>query len=104
VTAADPAPPALRVVGLTKRYGTTLALDAVDLSVRPGELRGLLGPNGAGKTTLLRTLFGLIAPDAGTVELLGEPRGELAAGPLHGVAGFVEEPAFYPYLSGRANL
>ena len=104
MTVADPAPPALRVRGLTKRYGTTVALDGVDLEVRPGELRGLLGRNGAGKTTLLRTLFGLIAPDAGTVELLGHSRVARTHNPVRGLAGFVEEPAFYPYLSGRANL
>jgi ABC-2 type transport system ATP-binding protein len=101
---ADSAQPAVRVRGLAKRYGDTVALDGVDLEVRPGELRGLLGLNGAGKTTLLRTLFGLIRPDAGSIELLGGGRRDRGAGPLDGVAGFVEEPAFYPYLSGRANL
>ncbi|MGO9954759.1 MAG: ABC transporter ATP-binding protein [Solirubrobacteraceae bacterium] len=96
--------PAARVRGLSKRYGDKVVLDEVDLELAPGELRGLLGPNGAGKTTLLRMLFGLVRRDAGSVELLGRP---LPAGrrlPLTGVAGFVEEPAFYNYLSGRANL
>jgi ABC-2 type transport system ATP-binding protein len=65
---------------------------------------GLLGPNGAGKTTLLRMLLGLIRPDAGSIELLGEPLDGSGSLALHGVAGFVEDPAFYPYLSGRANL
>ena len=90
--------------GLAKRYGDKQALDGIDLDVQPGELRGLLGPNGAGKTTLLRALFGLIRPDAGSIELLGRARGTGRAIPLDGVAGFVEQPAFYPYLSGRANL
>jgi ABC-2 type transport system ATP-binding protein len=79
-------------------------VDGVDLVVQEGELRGLLGPNGAGKTTLLRLLFGLLRPDAGEVELLGRPLGPPDTVRLDGVAGFVEEPAFYPYLSGRANL
>jgi len=67
-------------------------------------VRGLLGPNGAGKTTLLRLLLGLVRPDAGSIELFGRslPRG--TAPGLHGVAGFVEEPRFYPYLSGRRTL
>jgi ABC-2 type transport system ATP-binding protein len=95
---------AVRASGLVKRFETTCAVDGVDLVVAPGEVRGLLGPNGAGKTTLLRILFGLVAPDAGEVELLGHPLGPLDAVRLDGVAGFVEEPAFYPYLSGRVNL
>jgi ABC-2 type transport system ATP-binding protein len=95
---------AVRASRVVKRFGTTCALDGVDLEVGEGEVRGLLGPNGAGKTTLLRILFGLMEPDAGSVELFGrQPAG---GGPdaLSGVAGFVEDPSFYPYLSGRANL
>jgi ABC-2 type transport system ATP-binding protein len=90
--------------GLVKRFGPICAVDDVSLLVREGEVRGLLGPNGAGKTTLLRLLFGLVRPDGGSVELLG--RGSAPGSPavLNGVAGFVEEPSFYPYLSGRANL
>ncbi len=90
--------------GLVKTFGETCAVDQVDLELAAGEVRGLLGPNGAGKTTLLRLLFGLISPDAGTVELLG--RRLTGPDPLRprGVAGFVEDPAFYPYLSGRTNL
>ena len=95
---------AVCIRGLTKRYGETLAIDAVDLEVSPGEVRGLLGPNGAGKTTLLRMLFGLIRPDAGSIDLLGQRFDGHQIGRLPGVAGFVEEPAFYPYLSGYANL
>jgi ABC-2 type transport system ATP-binding protein len=95
---------AVRASGLVKRFETTCAVDGVDLVVDPGEVRGLLGPNGAGKTTLLRLLFGLVAADAGEVELLGRPLGPPDAVRLDGVGGFVEEPAFYPYLSGRVNL
>ncbi|HEY2320450.1 MAG TPA: ATP-binding cassette domain-containing protein, partial [Solirubrobacteraceae bacterium] len=80
------------------------ALDDVDLGVAAGQIHGLLGANGAGKTTLLRLLFGLIAPDAGQIRLLGRPLGGPGSAALDHVAGFVEEPTFYPYLSGRANL
>ncbi|MBV8219707.1 MAG: ATP-binding cassette domain-containing protein [Solirubrobacterales bacterium] len=79
-------------------------MDRVDLVVGEGEVRGLLGPNGAGKTTLLRLLFGLVAPDEGDVELFERPFGAADHVNLDGVAGFVEEPTFYPYLSGRVNL
>src|SRR5947209_214224 len=85
---------AVNARGLVKRFETTTALDDVDLTVNPGEVHGLLGPNGAGKTTLLRLLFGLIAPDAGSIELPDRDH----------LAGFVESPTFYPYLSARANL
>jgi len=95
---------AVRAWGITKRFETTLALDAVDLEVSEGEIRGLLGPNGAGKTTLLRILFGLIGADAGSVELFPSRPVEPRRTRLDGVAGFVEDPSFYPYLSGQANL
>jgi ABC-2 type transport system ATP-binding protein len=63
--------PALRCSGLVKRYGEVVAVDGLDLSVRPGECFGLLGPNGAGKTTTVEIFEGLLRPDAGEVEVLG---------------------------------
>ncbi len=90
--------------GLTKRFERTCAVAGVDLVVGEGEVRGLLGPNGAGKTTLLRMLLGLVRADEGTIELLGRRLDGPDSLVLDGVAGFVEEPSFYPYLSGRANL
>ncbi len=101
---ASVAASAARIRGLTKRYGDQVALDGVDLELAPGELRGLLGLNGAGKTTLLRTLFGLVEADAGSIELLGRRTSVGRRPALSGIAGFVEDPRFYPYLSGRANL
>jgi ABC-2 type transport system ATP-binding protein len=65
---------------------------------------GLLGPNGAGKTTFMRMLFGLIRPDAGHLELFGRRQLPGRVEALEDVAGFVETPRFYPYMSGRANL
>ena len=90
--------------GLVKRYGAITAVDHLDLTVEPGDVYGFLGPNGAGKTTTLRILLGLIRPDAGEARLFGrDPQHELPEA-LDGVAGFVETPYFYPYLSGRKNL
>src|SRR5262249_43011147 len=96
-------PPPIEIRGLVKRYGEITAVDAVDLTVNEGDVFGYLGPNGAGKTTSLRMLLGLIRPSAGTVRLFGrDPQVSVRA--LEGVAGFVEAPTFYPYLSGRKNL
>jgi ABC-2 type transport system ATP-binding protein len=96
--------PVLETRGLVKRYGELVAVDHVDLMVPAGDVYGLLGPNGAGKTTLMRMLFGLIRPDAGTVELFGRRGVPGKVDALRDVAGFVETPRFYGYLSGRANL
>jgi ABC-2 type transport system ATP-binding protein len=89
---------------LSKRFGSVVALDRVDVRVEPGTVCGLLGPNGAGKTTLLRVLLGLVRPDAGQFELLGQSPVPGSAPGFYGVAGFVEEPRFYPYLSARRML
>src|SRR5436305_1502904 len=93
----------VEVRGLVKTYGTIRAVDQVDLTVEPGDIYGYLGPNGAGKTTTLRMLLGLIRRDGGSGALFGrDPAQGIEA--LEHVAGFVESPTFYPYLSGRENL
>ena len=101
-TSAGSAPVEAR--GLVKRYGHVLAVDGVDLTVSSGDIYGYLGPNGAGKTTSLRMLLGLITPTAGEARLFGRDPMVLGRRALEGVAGFVEEPRFYPYLTGRKNL
>jgi ABC-2 type transport system ATP-binding protein len=90
--------------GLVKRYKEILAVDHVDLNVRAGDVYGFLGPNGAGKTTTLRMALGLITPTGGTIELFGRDPLHEGARALEGVAGFVEAPRFYPYMTGRKNL
>jgi ABC-2 type transport system ATP-binding protein len=95
---------AVDAVDVTKRYGELVAVEAISLQVAEGEVYGLLGPNGAGKTTLMRMLFGLIRPDAGTLRVFGRTWEQAGPRTLEGVAGFVESPRFYPYLSGRRNL
>ena len=93
----------VEVRGLVKRYGELVAVDEVDLTVNEGDVYGYLGPNGAGKTTSLRMMLGLIRPTAGKVRLFGRDPGDSVRA-LDRVAGFVEAPAFYPYLTGRRNL
>jgi len=99
---SDAAP--IEARSLVKRYGELTAVDHVDLTVERGDVFGYLGPNGAGKTTSLRMMLGLIAPSEGTVRLFGLDPNADGARALEGVAGFVEGPRFYPYLSGRRNL
>ena len=94
----------LEARGLIKRYGDLVAVDRVDLTVDRGDVFGYLGPNGAGKTTSLRMLLGLIRPTEGSARLFGRDPLVDGARALDGVAGFVEGPRFYPYLSGRRNL
>ncbi|MCW2642871.1 MAG: transporter related [Dactylosporangium sp.] len=99
---APPESAAVRTQQLTKRYGGHLAVDAVSLTVRRGEVYGFLGPNGAGKTTTLRMVLGLVRPTSGTATVLGQRAGTPAANGR--IGALIEGPGFYPYLSGRDNL
>jgi ABC-2 type transport system ATP-binding protein len=90
--------------GLVKRYGQVTAVDRVDLTVDRGDIYGFLGPNGAGKTTTLRMLLALVRRDAGSIRLFGRDPAADPIAALAGIAGIIEEPRLYPYLSGRANL
>ena len=98
--------PAIRTDGLTHRFGHTLALDQVELTVLPGEVYGFLGRNGAGKTTLIRALLGLIAPTAGQVTVLGRRvRSGRTSPALWGRVGYlVEGPGLYPQLTVAEHL
>jgi ABC-2 type transport system ATP-binding protein len=94
----------LRTKGLVKRFGSITAVDGLDLEVRRGEVVGLLGPNGAGKSTTIGMVLGLIAPTAGSAEVLGRDVLTRREDALAGVGAMLEVTAFYPYLSGRDNL
>jgi ABC-2 type transport system ATP-binding protein len=96
--------PAIRTQGLTKRYGETLALDGLDLTVAHGEVYGYLGPNGAGKTTTIRLLLGLHRPTAGRAELCGV---DAWAEPVRAharVAYVAGEPFLWPALTGAETF
>jgi len=90
--------------GLTKRFGSLTAVDAVELDVPPGDVYGFLGPNGSGKTTTVRMLLGLVLPTSGSVEVLGAPIPRHARRVLHRVGALVEAPAAYGHLGARSNL
>ncbi|MFO7777904.1 MAG: ABC transporter ATP-binding protein [Nitriliruptoraceae bacterium] len=103
----DAARPALRCVGLTKRYGELVAVDRVDLEVPRGSLTALLGPSGCGKTTVLRLVAGLLDPDEGAIEI----DGQLVTGPGVAVAperrnvGMVfQDYALFPHLDVARNV
>ncbi len=97
--------PAVSTTGLTKRFrGGQLAVDDLDLVVPRGSVYGFLGPNGSGKTTTIRMLLGLVFPTRGSHQLLGIPMPHGSAQVLPKVGSLVEGPAFYPQLSGPANL
>ncbi len=95
--------PALRLSGLRKSFGRP-AVDGLDLTVRRGELYALLGPNGAGKTTTLRMVTGLLAPDAGDVEVLGIDLARDPAGAKRGMAYLPDDPLLYGKLKPTEYL
>ena len=92
--------PAIRAHGLSKSYRGTLALDALDLVVAPGEVYGFLGPNGAGKTTTIRLLLGLHRASAGRAELFGADVWRAAVAAHRRVAYVAGEPLLWPALTG----
>ncbi|MCF8178807.1 MAG: ABC transporter ATP-binding protein [Sulfuritalea sp.] len=97
-------PPAIRVQQVFKSFGSTRALDNVDLEIEPGEFFGLLGPNGAGKTTLISALAGLVRVDAGTLNVMGfDVQSNYRAARRH--LGVVpQELVFDPFFSVRESL
>jgi rhamnose transport system ATP-binding protein len=108
---SEPAParaqtPVLAMTGISKRFDATQALDDVSLTLFPGEVHALLGENGAGKSTLIKIMTGIHAPDAGTIEVAGEPVSlrSSADAQRHGIAAIYQEPAIFPDLSVAENI
>jgi ABC-2 type transport system ATP-binding protein len=94
----------LRTIGLTKHFGNLEAVKDLNLELHRGEVFGFLGPNGAGKSTTVGMILGLVTPTAGSIELFGHKLNDNQWAVLRRVGAVIEEPAFYPYLSGRDNL
>ncbi len=90
--------------GLSKAYGSTLAVDDLDITVERGQVFGFLGPNGSGKTTTIGMLLGIITPTAGSFRLLGAEAAREREAARQRVGATLEQPNFYPYLSCRDNL
>jgi ABC-2 type transport system ATP-binding protein len=95
--------PPIEVRGLTKRYGSTTAVDDLSFTIPAGRITGFLGPNGAGKTTTLRAVLGLVRPTAGEARVAGEPYRRLSE-PLRKVGAVLEADSFHPVRSGRNHL
>lgn len=96
--------PVIRTHELTKRFGRTLAVDRISLTVGRGQVFGFLGPNGSGKTTTIGMLVGILRPTAGSFELFGEGSREGRLRARKRIGATLERPNFYPYLSGVDNL
>jgi ribose transport system ATP-binding protein len=98
--------PALRLSGIVKRFGATVALDGADLQVGPGEVHALLGENGAGKSTLLSILGGLLRPGSGTLEVEGAPYAPRSPrdARARGIALIHQELSLFPHLSVAENV
>jgi ABC-2 type transport system ATP-binding protein len=95
---------AIRAAGLTKSYGSTVALDSLDLRVEEGSIFGFLGPNGAGKSTTLRLATGLARPTRGSIEVLGHDVGA-AGDAVRSEIGFLPDvPAFYSWMTAPEFL
>src|SRR5215470_12679382 len=95
---------AIETCGLTRRFGSQLAVDDLNLLAPEAGVYGFLGPNGAGKTTTIRMLLGLIRPDAGEVRLFGVPLAADRLSLMRMVGSLVETPSLYPHLTGQENL
>lgn len=94
---------AIQTIGLTKRFGRTLALDLLDLTVEAGEVFGFLTPNGAGKSTTIRLLLGHLRPTAGQAWIFGHASGDARAAHRH-LANVAADVALWPALSGAETL
>jgi ABC-2 type transport system ATP-binding protein len=94
----------VEIEGLRKHFGSVVAVKDLSLRIPRGGVFGLLGPNGSGKTTTIGLMLGLIRPTSGTIRLFGQEVRESHAAALQRIGAMVESPAFYPGLSGRANL
>jgi ABC-2 type transport system ATP-binding protein len=93
----------IRIRGLTRRYGSTLAVDDLSFDVRPGVVTGFLGPNGAGKSTTMRVILGLDTVTEGTVTVAGRRYVDLPA-PMRTLGALLDAGAVHPHRTAEAHL
>ncbi|MBI4558504.1 MAG: ABC transporter ATP-binding protein [Candidatus Hydrogenedentes bacterium] len=97
-------PTCIEIASLTKRFGSTLAVNDLTLNVERGEVTGLLGPNGAGKSTTLLMLLGLVRPTSGAIRIFGKELNRDFLQIIERVGAVLEKPSFYDFLTARENL
>ncbi|NLT70085.1 MAG: ABC transporter ATP-binding protein [Verrucomicrobiaceae bacterium] len=100
-SADPPGETVLSVTGLRRSFGRFAAVDGLDLSVQAGEIYGFLGVNGAGKTTTIRMLMGIIAPDRGTIELLGKKSRRTTLKQKRRIGYVSQDQNFYPWMTAE---
>ena len=93
----------IEVTGLRKRFGSTVALDGMTFTVRPGQVTGFVGPNGAGKSTTMRVILALDSADEGTALVSGQPYRQIRR-PLTHVGALLDAGALHPARTGRNHL
>src|SRR5215467_14664823 len=98
--------PILRLSGIKKRFGATIALDGVDIELGPGQVHALIGENGAGKSTLMNVISGAVKPEAGLMELDGNPYqpSSPAHARDHGISLIHQELSLFPHLTVAENI
>lgn len=89
---------------LTKKFGDEVVIDDLSINVKEGEIYGFLGPNGAGKSTTMKLLLGLEAPTKGHIEVFGKSFNDNQTMLLKEIGSLIEEPSYYPNLTGKENL
>ncbi len=104
ITPLGPGAPVIRAEGTTKSFGPGLGVHSLDLTVEPGKILGLIGPSGSGKTTTVRLLTGLLAPDSGTLEVLGQDPTRFSPDTRQRIGYLPQECVLYPTLTIKENL
>ena len=95
----------VRTFGLSKRYGDSLSVSNLDMTVSEGKIYGFLGPNGAGKSTTLKMLLGLVRPSGGEIDVFGKRfNSKNRMKILKNIGSLIETPSYYGHLTGKENL